>query len=1262
MASSSSSSSNPSSSFLPAPDAVQVLVSSLADESPLVRDASMAALKEIAPLNPLLVLNCCLSVSRGGRRRFGNMAGAFVVMASAVHSMDQRDVDPALMGKLAKIATAEMITSKELYADWQRAAASLLVSIGSHDPDLLMEEIFLHMSGPNSSVPAMVQILADFASAEAMQFTPRLKDVLSRVLPILGNVKDVQRPIFANAFKCWFQAAWQYVGDDDAPAHILDSDIMSFLSSVFELLWKVWASSRDLKVRSSSVEALGQMVGLVTRTELKSALPRLVSTILELYKRDQDVIFLATCSLHGLLNATLLSESGPPLLDFEIYNEVQHCFLEVGSVYPDDLFVFLLNKCQAKDEALTLGALCVVKHLLPRLIESWHSKRPLLIEAAKLLLHEENLGIRKALAEVKMGDVCPEELRAICEKGLILLAVTIPEMEALWHLAPIFPKNISLFWEDEKGKLNPASILNLASGSTLSKKRNNGQYERIEIQNPSNQQYALDSGWIMSLGDAFSRHYELYAPDDEHSGFLHRCLGMLLQKVDDRAYVRDKINWMYKNANISVPTNRLGLAKGMGLVASSHLDTVLEKLKEILNNVGQNKFQRFLSFFSGGIKVDDTDDIHAGLALMYGYAARYAPSTVIEARIDALVGTNMLSRLLHVHHPVAKQAVITAIDLLGQGVINASESGVSFPLKRRDQLLDYTLTLMGVDENDGLVDSGHELLRTQTLALSACTTLVSVEPKLTVETRNRVLKATLGFFALSNDPSDIVEPLIDNLITLLCTILLTRSMGLTPDIDIEISYNALGSLEDVISILRSDASIDQSEIFNRVVSSVCSLLTKDELVITLHGCTSAICDKVRLSAEGTIQAVVEFITKRGNELNETDVTRQTLQVTWQRHLGRSARISGSVLQEVLSHGFGMPVKLKGMAEEREVYHNEDVEHGFFLFLLLKGSYREFMWIGEGGMMVDSFPMFPAFSQHGSLSFLFLEHVISVLNQNPLTKGDAERGDVSGHSIEFVVEKDILQAALLALNSLFRGGGKTGKKAVEKNYATVLSALILQLGSCHGLARSGHLEPLWSTRARKPWVHWVVHKSCAAWICRYGSGGVAGNGLGSLGEIGVGFGGKVQPMCAILCKALNRHQRFQRDASASALSEFIRFSDGVPSLLEQMVEAMCLHVSDDSPTIPSRQMIHYATQVLSVIVALLEDPDESVQLTAVECALMVLESPPKEAVDPVLLNLSLRLRNLQISTNVKMRSSAFAAYGALCNYSIGAQQEAFFEQC
>lgn len=50
----------------------------------------------------------------------------------------------------------------------------------------------------------------------------------------------------------------------------------------------------------------------------------------------------------------------------------------------------------------------------------------------------------------------------------------------------------------------------------------------------------------------------------------------------------------------------------------------------------------------------------------------------------------------------------------GRAVINAAEMGTSFPLKRRDQMLDYILTLMGYDVADeGFNDSNLELLRTQ---------------------------------------------------------------------------------------------------------------------------------------------------------------------------------------------------------------------------------------------------------------------------------------------------------------------------------------------------------------------------------------------------------------------------------------------------------------------------------------------------------------------------------------------------------------------
>ncbi|XP_022925797.1 protein SHOOT GRAVITROPISM 6 isoform X3 [Cucurbita moschata] len=1506
---------------IPAPEAVQILVSSLADESSVVREASMASLKDIAALSPLLVLDCCYAVSRGGRRRFGNMAGAFLVMSFGVRALDKEDVDPAFMSKLAKISTTEIISSKELNTEWQKAAAGLLVSIGSHLPDLMMEEIYLHLGGPSSALPAMVQILADFASSDALQFTPRLKDVLSRVLPLLGNVRDAHRPIFANAIKCWCQAAWQH--SVDFPSHSsIDGDVMSFLNSAFELLLRVWAASSDLKVRISSVEALGQIVGLITRAQLKAALPRLIPTMLELYKKGQDVAFVTTCSLHNVLNTSLHSESGPPLLDFEdltvilstllpvvcinndskesdlstglkTYNEIQRCFLTVGLIYPEDLFMFLLNKCRLKEEPLTFGALCVMKHLLPRLSEAWHGKRPLLTEAVKSLLDEQNLGVRKALSElivvmashcylvgssgemfveylvrhcaikidrndpgsskelagmngayipfqykrmeVKMGTISPIQLRAISEKGLLLLTITIPEMEhILWpfllkmiiprrytgaaatvcrciaelcrhgsygdsmlsecktradipnpeelfarlvvllhdplareqlatqiltvlcYLAPLFPKNINLFWQDEipkmKAYISDSEDLkqNPLYQETWDDMIINFLAESLDV--------IQDTDWVISLGNAFSNQYELYVSDDEHSALLHRCLGILLQKINDRAYVHDKIDLMYRQANIAVPTNRLGLAKAMGLVASSHLDTVLEKLKDILDNMGHSFFQRFLSLFSDGFKKEESDDIHAALALMYGYAAKYAPSTIIEARIDALVGTNMLSRLLNVHHPTAKQAVITAIDLLGRAVINAAENGSTFPLKRRDQLLDYILTLMGRDDNGGFADSNLELLRTQALALSACTTLVSLEPKLTIETRNLIMKATLGFFTLASEPVDVVNPLIDNLITLLCTILLTsgedgrsraeqllhilrqidpyvsspvecqrrrgclavhemlvkfrmvcisgycalgchgicthnrqidRSMqGIGPKLpsafmlpsrealclgervitylprcadsysevrkfsaqildqlfsislalprpaaskfgeDIEQSYTALSSLEDVIAILRSDTSIDPSEVFNRIVSSVCILLTKDELVATLHGCSGAICDKIKQSAEGAIQAVIEFVTKRGNELSEMEIARST-----------------QALLSAVVHVTEKHIRLETLGAISSLAENTSPKIVFDEVLATAGRdivTKDISRLRGGWTIPDAFYVF---SQHTVLSFSFLEHVLSVLNQIPLSQ---ERAEFSSHGSDHI-ENDISQAAIVSLTAFFRGGGKVGKKAVEQNYALVLAKLILQLGSCHRQASLGQPEQLRALlTAFQAFCECVGDLEMGKILARDGELNENERWINLIGDlagcISIKRPKEVQHICSILSKSVDEHQRYQREAAIAALSEFVRYSGHIGSLLEQIVEVFCRNVSDESPTvrrlclrglvqIPVIQIMQYTAQVLGVILALLDDVDESVQSTALSCLLMILEASPNDAVEPILLNVSVRLRHLQVHTTI-----------------------------
>ncbi|MCO5564244.1 hypothetical protein L7F22_017902 [Adiantum nelumboides] len=221
----------------------------------------------------------------------------------------------------------------DVNAVWQRAASGLLVAIGSRLPDLMMEEIFLQLAGSAVSTSSVVQTLADFASCEASQFAPRVKGVFSRVLPLLGCVKDNQRGIFAAAFKNWCWAISQYY-DDHPGAPPLDSDTLAFLHSAFELFLGSWATVRDQKVSLMTVEALGELVPLVSDLQRKAALPRLLPIILNLYKKDKGNLLPVTRSLRVLLNAVLTTHSSsPPLLDFQGLHVVLTTLLPLASAY-----------------------------------------------------------------------------------------------------------------------------------------------------------------------------------------------------------------------------------------------------------------------------------------------------------------------------------------------------------------------------------------------------------------------------------------------------------------------------------------------------------------------------------------------------------------------------------------------------------------------------------------------------------------------------------------------------------------------------------------------------------------------------------------------------------------------------------------------------------------------------------------------------------------------------------------------------------------
>ncbi|BBN19571.1 maestro heat-like repeat-containing protein family member 1 [Marchantia polymorpha subsp. ruderalis] len=1562
---------------------IRVLVGALADSSLLVRDAAAAALRENAQQNAAIILDCCTASLRVGKRvsekkslccgmlaknyvqrggQFGSHhAGVFSIMAYTVQNMGEEQLDPIFMRKMAKVALGEMTSTKDYTSDWQRAAASLLVALGSRLPDMMMDEVFLQLAGNMIPVYAVVPIFADFATVDALQFAPRVKGVLSRVLPVLGGVRDNQRRAFAKAFTCWCQAIVQY--HEDCPnVNLVDNDMQALFQSVFDLFLNSWVSSREPKVRLAAAEALGEMVVFIGRLQLKAALPRILPAILGVLKKEREDLLPVTRSLHMILDTVLITRERVPMIDFQAltpvlnaiipmasvssnklkdcdpsfylknHNEVMRCFVTIGVVCPEDMFHDLIHRIGSREEGTRLGALSVLKHLLTRLSETWMTRRTALAESVKSLLQESDLNTRKAVAELivaiaangymeadsselfmeflvrqcaipdreveayrteqtaiekamglpsvlpsknelKVGAVSPAELRAVCEKSLLLLAGTMAETECflwpyllkvlipinytgavatvckciseisrrrlasgeimtvdyaassgvphpdeilarllvllqnpmareqlaariltvLFYLAPLFPKSVVLLWEDEIPKLK-AFISDPEDMRGESWQQATWDDMIVHLLSESID-VIQNSQWTLSLGNAFASHYDLYTGDHPHSALLHRCLGMLLQKLDDRDYVQRKISLMYKRADVANEANRLGLAMGMGLVAASHLDTVLEKLKKVLESQGRNRFRRLLSVFFDQSNRPDVDDVFAALALMYGYAASYAPSSAIEARIETLVGTNMLSGLLGVRTATAKQAVITAIDLLGQAVIRAGANGAPFPLKKRDQMLDFTMALMaGQSQAAGYILGAssvletEQLLHTQELAVNACTTLVSVEPKLPMVARDRILQATLGFFALPSEPSAIVNSLLSNLTTLLCAILLTsaedgksradqlqhllrnldqyvsspvehqreracvsvlavlrqfralcttgicpvncgnncmhlpsfgdrsmsntsaplllppreelklgeRTMAYIPrcaDVTSDIrktsaqildllfsialllpklvgsatenkqpSYAALSALEELIAVTNwvctshSASSSDTIDVMRRIVASVGILLTSEELVACLRGCQTAICDRIPQASQGTIMAVTQLIARRGNELQDSDIPKVT-----QSLLASAAAVGDKKMRQQVLNSICC---LAEHAQAKVVFDE-------LLTSAEKDSTRKDTARNKGPLPLQE--AYLAVADHEILALPFLEHVIRVINQTPVYKANDVDKDNEQLSAPSSLNP-LPQSATLALGAIFRG--TFGKLAVLKSYSGVLCSLVLRIGSCHGTIglETQPLRDVVSTF--HSFCECVDDEEMGKVLARDGEHRLSGDRwIEAVEEIATCSARsrpeEVNSICTLLWPALKRPYDFQRAAAAAALSEYIRHSDG-DALLNNLVGALSAHIGDDSHSvrrlcvkglvqIPKKELVKYASQVLSVIVALIEDDEEEVAFAAAQGLSSVLEVVPEENVSPIMLNLCVRLRSLQSRQNLSMRAAAFAALGVLSRFNFGGQQDAFLEQ-
>ncbi|GAM28545.1 hypothetical protein SAMD00019534_117210, partial [Acytostelium subglobosum LB1] len=407
---------------------VNALLYSANDSDESVRNSVIASTYEIGFRQP----NTVLSLASEYLTKFPKIDQTHrVTILKSIHQIigEKRDeIVDSLALELVKLGISEMTRDKEVNPDWQQAASSILVSLCLRYPGLIMDELIKRFE--TGSIPHffIMKTLGDVIGSNPIPTVPRIREVLSRVLPILGSIKhDNIKWVFASALGQFADAIVVYVSNIDSGSD-KSLNLYSFSSEFYpalELMYGKWLSNNQDKVRLVTIQAIGSICAILSVEQLDAQANRLISGLMPMFKKEKDLLpvcqaltnILDVCVKHELKTQVeptlpLITLTLHPLVcttpdynnpsSFKIFNEVLRAFEIIGRGFPDQLVHFLSQRLEIKDPRSRAGCLSITKHVVTRLdAELGEEKKMMILSAIKpLILTETSMFVKKYLAQV----------------------------------------------------------------------------------------------------------------------------------------------------------------------------------------------------------------------------------------------------------------------------------------------------------------------------------------------------------------------------------------------------------------------------------------------------------------------------------------------------------------------------------------------------------------------------------------------------------------------------------------------------------------------------------------------------------------------------------------------------------------------------------------------------------------------------------------------------------------------------------------------
>ncbi|XP_007954301.1 maestro heat-like repeat-containing protein family member 1 [Orycteropus afer afer] len=401
------------------------LMDAITDKDVQVQEQICSALCALGETQPKETLSACEDYLRQHEKLAHPYRAMILKATEAIVRSHINELDKDTARAVILLASSEMTKAKDLVPDWQQAASSVLVAVGTRLISAVMEELLSHFQPGLLPHYFVVQTFASLAASNVFGTVPFLPSILSTMLPMLVMAKqDVMRVAFCAALRHFSESTLEYLASlDQAPDPTVRKDTFSSeIFSAHDILFNHWLQSREAKLRLAVVEALGPMSHLLPNEKLEEQLPRLIPGVLALYRKHAETFHVSKSlgqileaavnvgsrtlevqldALLGALHAQICVpvESSSPLVASN-QKEVLRCFTVLACFAPDRLLAFLLPKLDTSNERVRVGSLQVLRHVINSAAAQMEVRKLFILSSMRLPLLDANDKVKRAVVQV----------------------------------------------------------------------------------------------------------------------------------------------------------------------------------------------------------------------------------------------------------------------------------------------------------------------------------------------------------------------------------------------------------------------------------------------------------------------------------------------------------------------------------------------------------------------------------------------------------------------------------------------------------------------------------------------------------------------------------------------------------------------------------------------------------------------------------------------------------------------------------------------